>query len=42
MDLEKRVLDLLTTVRPGGVEVEAYPFVVSTIINLVTLELTKK
>jgi hypothetical protein len=39
--MEKKILDLLMEVRPKGIEVEAYPFVMELIVSLVRLELTK-
>lgn len=42
MELEELVLNALQQVRPDGIKTEAYPQVVSMIINLVILELTKE
>ena len=42
MELEKRLLELLSNVRPEGIEVDAYPQIVSLLLSVVTLELTKK
>ena len=41
MELEKLVLDMLIQVRPKGIEPEAYPQLVSTLVGLIMLELTK-
>ena len=41
-ELTKKLLELLSSVRPEGIEVEAYPYVVETLVNIITLELTKK
>ena len=39
-EVELLVLNAISRVRPNGIEVDAYPQIVSMIINLVTLELT--
>ena len=40
--LTKRLLDLLSSVRPNGIEPGAYPAIVEMLINAVILDLTNK
>lgn len=40
-ELTKKLLDLITSVRPQGIEVEAYPYIVEMMVNVITLELTR-
>ena len=39
--MEKKILDLMMELRPKGVEVEAYPYMMELIVAIVKLELTK-
>lgn len=39
--MTEEILTLLTKVRPKGIEVAAYPYIVEMLINLVTLDLTR-
>jgi hypothetical protein len=42
VELEQLVLNALWQVRPDGIKVDAYPQVVSMVVNLVILELTRE